>query len=215
MKFLNLSPLTQKRLERFRRSRVAFWSLRLLIVLYIISLGAELICNGKPLLMRYDGEWSCPFLLTQPPENVREATGETTHVDYRLFTKSEAFKKDASNFALFAPVRYSPGETLDTADLEEDKVVTLSLIPNQPVGRFNLTRDFAIVRQDNCKQFFPNVELHDGHTNLADVIDVTPELRQEINRRLLGEACDAYETVVSPMVTEVTARKSRASSIWS
>ena len=199
MKFLNLSPLTQKRLERFRRSRVAFWSLRLLIVLYIISLGAEFICNGKPLLRRYNGEWSCPFLVTQPPENVREATGETTHVDYRLFTKSEAFKKDSANFALFAPVRYSPGETLDTADLEEDKVVTLSLIPNQPVGRFNLTRDFAIVRQDNCKQFFPNVELHDGHTNLADVIDVTPELRQEINRRMLGEACGTYETIVTPM----------------
>lgn len=199
MKLLNLSPLTQKRLERFCRSRIAFWSLRLLLVLYVISLGAEFICNGEPLLMRFDGELSCPFLMAQPPEKVREATGETSHVDYRLFTKSETFKKDKSNFALFAPVRYSPGETLDTADLEEDKVVTLSLIPNQPVGRFNLTRDFAIVRQDNCNQFFPNIELHDGHTNLADVIDISPELRQEINRRLLGEACGSYETEVTPM----------------
>lgn len=199
MKLLNLSPLTQKRLERFRRSRIAFWSLRLLIILYIISLGAELLCNGKPLLMRFNGEWSCPFLMAQSPKAVQTATGEATHVDYRLFTKSESFTQDKANFVLFAPVRYSPGETLDTNDLESDKVVTMSLIPNQPVGRFNLTREFAIVRQDNCKQFFPNVELHDGHTNLADVIDVTPELRQEINRRLLGETCDTYETEVAPM----------------
>ena len=199
MKLFNFSPLTQKRLERFRRSRVAFWSLRILIGLYVLSLGAEFICNGEPLLMRFNGEWSCPFLLAQPPEGVRKATGETTHVDYRLFTDSDIFKQDKRNFALFAPVRYSPGETLDTADLEHDKVVTLSLIPNQPVGRFNLTRDFAIVRQDNCKQFFPNVNLYDGFTHLADVIDLTPELRQAINSRLLGEACEAYETTVAPM----------------
>lgn len=198
MKFFNLSPLTQKRLERFRRSRIAFWSLRLLIALYVVSLGAEFICNGEPLLMRFQGEWSCPFLLTQPPENVRAATGETTHVDYRLFTKSEVFKKDAKNFALFAPVRYSPGETLDTADLEDDKVVTISLIPKQPVGRFNLTQDLAIVRQDNCTQFFPSMNLRDGCTNLAEVIEITPELRKQITRRLAGEACDAYETMVAP-----------------
>ena len=83
MKFFNLSPLTQKRLERFRRSRIAFWSLRLLIALYVISLGAEFICNGDPLLMRFNGEWSCPFLMKQPPKSVLEATGETTHIDYR------------------------------------------------------------------------------------------------------------------------------------
>lgn len=199
MKFFNLSPLTQKRLERFRKSRVAFFSLRLLIVLYLISLCAEVICNGKPLLMRFNGEWSCPFLMKQPPSLVQEITGNTTHIDYRQFTKSEAFLASGENFVLFAPVRYSPGETLDTADLEDEKVVTLSLIPNQPVGRFNLTRDFAIVRQDNCAQFFPNVSLHDRHTKLEELIEITPELRQEINRRLRGEACDAYETDVRPM----------------
>ena len=198
MKFLNLSPLTQKRLERFRRSRVAFWSLRLLIALYVLSLGAEFICNGEPLLMRFGGEWSCPFLMTQPPEKVREATGETTHVDYRLFTESETFKKDKTNFALFAPVRYSPGETLDTIDLEHDKVVTVSLIPNQPVGRFNLTRDFEIVRQDNCEQFFPYVNLADAKTKLADVITIDPTLQEAINKRLRGEACEAYEALVAP-----------------
>ncbi len=199
MKFFNLSPLTQKRLERFRRSRIAFWSLRLLIALYVISLGAEFICNGDPLLMRFNGEWSCPFLMKQPPKSVLEATGETTHIDYRLFTKSEAFKKDANNFALFAPVRYSPGETLDTADLEDDKVVTLSLIPNQPVGRFNLTHDLSIVRQDNCKQFFPQTDLRDGHTKLTDLIELTPELRDAINARLRGEASEAMEVIVAPM----------------
>ncbi len=199
MKFFHLSPLTEKRLQRFRRSRVAFWSLRLLIVLYIVSLCSELICNGKPLVMRFNDELSFPFLRAQPPVEVQKATGEANHVDYRLFTESEAFGKHPGDFVVFAPIPYSPGETLDTADLEADKVVTLSLVPNQPIGRFNLTRDLMLVRQDSCTQFFPNVNLRDGQASLKELIDLSPTLHKEINRRLLGEACPAFETTVRPM----------------
>ena len=174
MKLFRLSPLTQKRLDRFRRSRVAFWSLRLLGVLYVLSLCAELICNDKPLVMRFDGELSFPFLLNQPPEAVQKATGETTHVNYRAFVESETFGSHPGDFALFAPVPYAPGETLDTKDLERDKIVTISLVPDQPIGRFNLTQDLTIARQDSCAQFFPNTDLRDGRTALGDLVALTP-----------------------------------------
>ncbi|MGN1324887.1 MAG: ABC transporter permease subunit [Candidatus Spyradenecus sp.] len=199
-KLFHLSPLTQKRLDRFRRSRLAFWSLKLLVALYVVSLCAEMIANAKPLLMRYEGEWSFPFLRAQPPAAVLKAAGETSHVDYRTFVESPAFTANPKNFALFAPVRYSPGETLNAKDLEKDKRVTVSLVPNQPIGRFNLTREYALIRQDSCAQFFPGVNLRDGCANLADLIDLSPELRAEINRRFLGEACPAFEQEVSPMV---------------
>ena len=182
MKLFKFSPLTEKRLERFRRSTVALWSLRLLGVLYVLSLCAELICNDKPLLMRFEGELYFPFLRTQPPEAVLEASGDLNHVDYRDFARSARFERDPGNFAVFAPVPYAPGETLDTKDLERDKVVTISLIPNQPIGRFNLTPDLRIVRQDSCAQFFPNVDLRDRAASLDSLIAMTPELRGEINR---------------------------------
>lgn len=199
-KRFHLSPLTQKRLDRFRRSRLAFWSLKLLVALYVVSLCAEMIANAKPLLMRYEGEWSFPFLRAQPPEAVLKAAGETSHVDYRSFVESPAFTANPKNFALFAPVRYSPGETLNAQDLEKDKRVTVSLVPNQPIGRFNLTRDYALIRQDSCEQFFPGVNLRDECANLADLIELSPELRAEINRRFLGEAAGAFEQEVHPMV---------------
>jgi len=205
MKFFHFSPLTEKRFQRFRRSRVAFWSLRLLILLYLVSLGAELICNGTPLALRFKGEWSFPFLHAQPPAAVLEAAGEPTHVDWRLFVESEAFKADASNFALFAPVRYSPGETLDTADLEKDKVVTLSLVPAQPLGRFNLLRTGAMVRQDGCAQFFPKADLRDARTSLEALVAVDEELGREIERRFKGDACPAWETKVKPAAGSETA----------
>ena len=192
MKLFTLSPLTQKRLERFRRSRVAFWSLCLLCLVYVLSLGAELICNGKPLVMRFGGELSFPFLQDRPSQAVLDATGELVYVNYREFVRSDVFTQDPDNFALFAPVPYSPDETLDTVDLEADKVVTLTLVPTQPVGRFNLTPDLAIVRQDSCAQFFPrgtaSSDLRDGQVGLYDFIDVSPALAAEIDRRFAGEA---------------------------
>ena len=202
MTLFTLSPLTKKRLERFRRSRVAFWSLCLLCLIYVLSLCAELLCNGKPLMMRFDGETYFPFLRELPPQAVLDATGERVYVNYREFVHSEVFTQNPDNYAIFAPIPYSPDETLDTKDLERDKIVTLTLVPTQPVGRFNLTQDLAIVRQDNCLQFFPKQtssrDLRDGQISLYDFIDVTPKLADEIARRIGGEDLGPYETTVAP-----------------
>lgn len=202
MTLFTLSPLTKKRLERFRRSRVAFWSLCLLCLIYVLSLCAELLCNSKPLVMRFEGETYFPFLRELPPQAVLDATGERVYVDYREFVRSDAFTKNPDNYAIFAPIPYSPDETLDTKDLERDKIVTLTLVPTQPIGRFNLTQDLAIVRQDNCLQFFPKQtssrDLRDGQISLYDFIDVTPKLADEIARRIGGENLGLYETTVAP-----------------
>ncbi len=203
MKLINISPLTQKRLERFRRSRVAFTSLCLLFTLFCVSLCSELICNAKPLVMRYQGELTFPFLQSQPSEAVQSAikaddpTAVTTYVDYRSFVKKH-LDKNAGDFACFAPIPYSPDEALDLAHLEKDKVVTITMLPEQPVGRFNLTRDYKIVRQDNCRQFFPGVNLYDEQTRIDDVLMLTPELRQKIEQRLRGEAHPEEVFNVSP-----------------
>jgi microcin C transport system permease protein len=61
-----LSPLNQRRLRNFRANRRAVWSLVIFSVLYILSLGAELIANDKPLLVKYDGGYYTPFLTFYP-----------------------------------------------------------------------------------------------------------------------------------------------------
>ena len=40
---------------RFKQHRLGFWSLILFSLLVLISLGAELVSNDKPLLARYEG----------------------------------------------------------------------------------------------------------------------------------------------------------------
>jgi microcin C transport system permease protein len=61
----SLSP-TQRAWLRFKRNRMGFWSLVLFSTLFVLSLGAELISNDKPLLARYNGQWYLPILSSVP-----------------------------------------------------------------------------------------------------------------------------------------------------
>ena len=66
MRFMQFSHLTQRRLANFRTNKRAFWSLRIFIVLLVLSLFAELIANDKPLLLGFDGNLYVPALVTYP-----------------------------------------------------------------------------------------------------------------------------------------------------
>ena len=63
---MRLSPLNQRRWRNFTANRRAFWSLVIFAVLYVLSLGAEVLANDKPLLVSYRGELHMPFLKFYP-----------------------------------------------------------------------------------------------------------------------------------------------------
>jgi len=51
---------------RFKQHRLGYWSLLMFAALVLLSLGAELISNDKPLLARYQGRWYVPVVQTLP-----------------------------------------------------------------------------------------------------------------------------------------------------
>ncbi len=57
-----LSPLSRRRLQRFRRHRLGWVSLWLFAGLLLLSLCAELVANDKPLLLGYKGNVYVPAL---------------------------------------------------------------------------------------------------------------------------------------------------------
>lgn len=61
-----LSPINRRRFERFKAHKRGWWSLWLFLVLFVLSLGAELIANDKPLAVKYDGQWYFPILKRYP-----------------------------------------------------------------------------------------------------------------------------------------------------
>lgn len=55
-----LSPLNQRRFAHFKANKRGWYALWIFIALFILSLGAEIIANDKPLVFRYDGNWYFP-----------------------------------------------------------------------------------------------------------------------------------------------------------
>lgn len=63
---MQLSPLNQRRLALFKAHKRGWWSLWIFLALFVLSLGAELIANDKPIVVRYDGEWFFPVFKRYP-----------------------------------------------------------------------------------------------------------------------------------------------------
>ncbi|NDD91073.1 ABC transporter permease subunit [bacterium] len=97
---LKLSPITEKRLKIFRRNRIASFSLLALIVLFVFSLGAELIANDKPYIMKYDGRIFFPIV--REPSASELGIGDTFKVDYRKIDWS------THGWAISPPVKFNP-----------------------------------------------------------------------------------------------------------
>ncbi len=58
------SPLTLRRWASFRANRRGYWSLRIFLTLFILTLLAELVANDKPLMVRYEGRFYFPVFMT-------------------------------------------------------------------------------------------------------------------------------------------------------
>jgi microcin C transport system permease protein len=61
-----LGDVGRRRLAQFRANRRAVWSLWLFLLLFVLTLPAELVANDKPLLVRYDGRFYVPVLRSYP-----------------------------------------------------------------------------------------------------------------------------------------------------
>ena len=63
---MTLTPLTRRRLAGFRASRRGYWSLWIFLTLFVLSLGAELLANDRPLLVRHAGGFYVPIVRAYP-----------------------------------------------------------------------------------------------------------------------------------------------------
>ena len=58
--------MTERRLRNFKANKRGFVSLWIFLVLFGLSLCAELIANDKPLIVNYDGTYYFPVVITYP-----------------------------------------------------------------------------------------------------------------------------------------------------
>ena len=59
-----ISPINRRRWENFKANRRGYWSLRIFLALFLISLFAEAIANDKPFMVRMDGAFFFPSVFS-------------------------------------------------------------------------------------------------------------------------------------------------------
>ena len=88
---------------RFRRNRRGFVSLWIFSIAFVLSLGAELLSNDRPIIARYNGAWYLP-MLTDYPETTFGGDFRTSTDYLDPFIRWQLDK--GVNFALWPPNDY-------------------------------------------------------------------------------------------------------------
>ena len=58
------SPLNRRRWQNFKANRRGYWSFWIFLILFVVSLFAELIANDRPFLIKYDGHLYWPAFVS-------------------------------------------------------------------------------------------------------------------------------------------------------
>ena len=61
---LTVSPLNKRRWQNFKANRRGYWSFWIFLLLFIVSLFAEIIANDKPFFIRFDGKSYFPAFVS-------------------------------------------------------------------------------------------------------------------------------------------------------
>src|ERR1700677_2642209 len=99
-----LSPLNRRRWQNFKSNRRGYWSFWIFLMLFFISLFAELIANDRPFLIKYDGHLYFPAFVTYPETTF--GGDFQTAADYRdpYLQKLIAEK---GGYMIWPPIRFS------------------------------------------------------------------------------------------------------------
>ncbi|MBM3341315.1 MAG: ABC transporter permease [Betaproteobacteria bacterium] len=100
--YLHASP-ARRAWRRFRGNKLGYYSLLVLIALFVVSLLAEVLSNDKPWAVRYDGQWYFPVFKTYADTTF--GGDFPTPTDYHDPLIRENLAKPG-NFALYPPNAY-------------------------------------------------------------------------------------------------------------
>ncbi len=130
-----LSPMNQRRMDRFKANRRGWWSLHIFMVLFVLSLGAELIANDKPLMLSYQDELYFPVFARYAET---EFGGEfPIEADYRSPYVRQLIEEQGEGWMLWPPIPYS----YSTINYELDGPAPAPPSPDNWLGTDDQARD--------------------------------------------------------------------------
>lgn len=192
------NPITRKRITRFRsvkRAHASFW---LMVILYLLSLGSELICNNNPLYLRLDGRSYFPVFRFYPESRFVEG-GRSTRPDYKKLNALPQFKNVDDNYMIFPPVPHGPFESVKPESISVADHVTVVLNPMPLVGTVNIKPDGTITRAISFKPFVAGGEAEMRGKRIEAFFNLPDGILKAVRARFANQKVDRIsEEVVGP-----------------
>ncbi len=176
------NPMAQKRYQRFKSMKRACLSLWILVLLYGLSLFAELLCNNVPLYVHFDGQSFFPVVRFYP-EDTFTGSGRHTRPDYKALQQSRQFSENPENYMIFPPFRFSPLEDIDPASIPVSENVTVVLRPIPHVGSVDIRENYSIVRSSFFEFFIGPAGAGVSEMRLDRFFDFPNALKRALRRR--------------------------------
>ena len=196
MSLFKPNPMTRQRLRRFWALRRARWSLWGMLLLYVLSLGAELICNSRPLFLRHEGKTYFPFCRFYP-EDAFLHNGRMTRPDYLALEAAGAFKNAR---VLWAPLRNDPYRIVPTDEFQARLQERVRLTPLPQVAGLLLDRDLRLQRVVGLASLLPHGSPSPAALKgtLDDFWQCPEDLPKLLADRLAGKADGAHSIPLQP-----------------
>ncbi|MFW6334676.1 MAG: ABC transporter permease subunit [Desulfosalsimonas sp.] len=176
------NPVARKRLARFRGMKRAYVSFWLLVILYVLSLAAELLCNSTPLYVNFKDNSYFP-IFQYITEDEFTGSGRHTRPDYKELAKKPIFSQNPDNFMLFAPHPYGPLESASPEDLPVEKEVTINFKPESRAASVDIRRDFKITRTRHFSFFAQEAEQQPEAGRVTRYFDFPDTFLKAVQRR--------------------------------
>lgn len=176
---MRLNPIAEKRLKRFVAHRRGFFSFCLLLGVYLVSLFAELLCNGVPLMVRFQGRCYFPVFRFYP-ESTFVPGGSHTRMDYRRL------RGRADCRMVWPLIPFGPNDISSAEELTPYLKYTFRLAPVPQVTTFSVDSSLKVVGEMGTP--WPGGAV--GRP-LQEIIPVSKDIQDGIERRFANQDAEA------------------------
>ena len=187
-------PITRKRLQRFREYRRAYYSLLIIVFLYLTSLVAEVFCNDRPLYVHYQGKSYFPVLFFYP-EDTFTGNGLLTRPDYKEIDASPDFSDNPDNYMVFPLVPFGPNEIIPAASVPVGDEVEVGVRRAPRVASVNIDPGFTVRREQRAGWFFPQADSAVTGMDIRSVYELPEPFIDALELRFANKAAGPYSQV--------------------
>lgn len=175
-----IDPNTKRRFSHFKNTKRAYWSFWLFLIIFIISLFANFLANNKPLIINYEGKFYFP-IFKYYSEDTFYKNGNFARINYKELVKSDVYKQNKKNWAIFPIIKYGAYETIKSSDLKLDKSILLRIETKEKIANIDVLKNFKIYKSNGLKQLLGIEDKTLRNKKIEEVFEKNNKLKSLIN----------------------------------